>query len=77
MHLIVNCTFNSKQLSCYEIKYLNMNHARLPTFQLFKILLNFASLPSPVEEFSVSICSTPKFNSTSDDGVPKVINHRK
>ena len=27
-------------------------------------------MTSPVAEFSVSICSTPKFFSSSDDGVP-------
>ena len=28
----------------------------------------------PVAEFSVSICSTPKFICSSDDGVPRLLN---
>ena len=39
----------------------------------------FASCPDtalmacPIAEFSVSICSTPKFICNSDDGVPKLL----
>ena len=47
----------------YKLSYRNetgTNHHRL--------------LSTPVAEFSVSVCSTPKFICSSDEGVPRLLN---
>ena len=45
----------------------------IKTWTIINLLFLFQILTDPVAEFSVSICSTPKFICSSDDGVSRLL----
>ena len=53
--------------------HINKKINKLPNLSVFSVSKIFFNTTLPVVEFSVSICSTPKFFCSSDDGVPRIL----